>query len=341
MIGNGTLRRRVQAPVAGAAILLSAALLSVASASAAPVYTVTVTTNVDLGTITSGTTGDTVFKVDSGTAAVTTLSGTGTRASSAPARAMVTISCAASVAGDCTKTVNVKIGPVGSPTGRARTLTHVLFTLGTAVLSGSVGNPNSPNFTIAAIGPNASKTFFVGADFGVAGDDSGLPSGNAESDFFAWAAESPNPPTTGDVGRFQAKIIRGITITKTSDLVFGAVAKPSSGNGSVTIDATTGVRTTTGSALGMTSPTPTRAAFNVTGEGGQAFSISVPATFQMTGPQAMTVTTTNSASASPNLSGALGAQGVFAFGVGGTAPINASTPSGDYTGSFTVTVAYN
>lgn len=311
------------------------------SAQAAPVYTVTVTTNVDLGVITSGATGDTVFRVDSGTAAVTTISGTGTRASSSPARAMVTIHCAASVAGDCTKTVNVKIGPVGSPTGRARTLTHVLFTLGTAVLAGSPGNPSSPNFTIAAIGPNASKTFFVGADIGIAGDDSGLPTGAAESDFFAFAAESPATPTSGDVGRFQATVIRGLAISKTSDLVFGTVAKPSVGSGSVVIDPATGTRTTTGAAVGMASPTPTRAAFSVTGEGGQAFSVTVPATFQMSGPQAMTVTTTNSAGASPVLSGALGSQGTFSFGVGGSAPIDASTPSGDYTGSFTVTVAYN
>lgn len=336
VIGSGTLRRRVQGPVAGACALLFAL-----PAAAAPVYTVQVTTNVDLGTITSGATGDTVFRADPNSGNVTTVSGTGVRASSAPARATVTISCAASQAGDCTKTVNVKLGSVGSPTGRARTLTHVLFAMGTATLAGSPGNPNSPNFTIAAIGPNASKTFFVGADFGVAGDDSGLLTGNAESDFFAFAAESPGTPTSGDIGRFTAKIIRGIAIAKTSDLVFGAVAKPASGNGSVSIDATTGARSTTGGALGMTSPTPTRAAFNVTGEGGQAFSITVPATFQMSGPQAMTVTTTNSASASPVLSGALGAQGTFAFGVGGSAPINASTLSGDYTGSFIVTVAYN
>ncbi|HEY0435333.1 MAG TPA: DUF4402 domain-containing protein, partial [Phenylobacterium sp.] len=161
------------------------------------------------------------------------------------------------------------------------------------------------------------------------------------SDFFAWAAESPSSPTSGDVGRFQAKIIRGIAIAKTGDLVFGAVVKPAAGPGSVVIDATTGSRSTTGGAVGMASPTPGRASFNVTGEGGQAFSITVPASFQMTGPQPMTVTTTNSAGPSPILSGALGSQGAFAFGVGGSAPINAGTLSGDYTGSFTVTVAYN
>jgi hypothetical protein len=29
------------------------------------------------------------------------------------------------------------------------------------------------------------------------------------------------------------------------------------------------------------------------------------------------------------------------LGIGGSAPIGSTTPAGDYTGSFTVTVAYN
>ena len=310
------------------------------SVQAASTYTVRVTNNVDLGTVTPAQAGDTVFRVDAASGAVTTVSGTGTRASNGAARAMVTISCAGSN-GDCNKKVNIKLGPVGSPTGRARDLTHILVAMGTATFASTPTNPSAPSFSINAIGLNASKTFFVGADFGIAGDDSGLPTGNAESDFFAWAAETPATPTTGDIGRFQARIIRGIAIAKTSDLVFGAVARPATGLGSVVIDPVTGARTTTGSAVGMASPTPGRATFNVTGEGGQTFSITVPASFQMTGPQAITVTTTNSAGPAPALSGALGSQGAFAFGVGGSVPVNATTPSGDYTGSFTVTVAYN
>ena len=55
----------------------------------------------------------------------------------------------------------------------------------------------------------------------------------------------------------------------------------------------------------------------------------------------LTVTTTNSASASPVLSGAMGSGGAYAFGVGGSTPINATTLNGSYSGNFTVTVAYN
>jgi hypothetical protein len=309
-------------------------------AQAAPVYTVQVTQNADLGTITSAASGDTVFRVDPTSGAVTTISGTATRSSSGTARATVTISCAASVAGDCTSNVNIRLGAVGSASGRARTLSRITFTVGTAQLAGGPGLPGSGSFTIGPIGPNSSKTFFVGADMGIGGDDSGLATGMAESDFFAYAAESPTTPTSGGVGRFTATILRSIAISKTSDLVFGRVAKPQSGNGTVTIDATTGVRSLSG-VEGLDTPPPSRAAFNVTGEGGQTFSVTVPASFTMNGPAAMVVTTTSSVGATATLSSTLGSAGSLVVGVGGSAPINASTLNGDYSGSFTVTVAYN
>jgi hypothetical protein len=323
---------------------LAAALTATAMASgaqAASVYTVTVTTNLDLGTITSSATGDTVFRADPNTGAITTVSGTATRAGAATGRALVTVHCAGTAGVDCVKTVNLKIGPVGTGSGRARALSRLLFAMGSATLAGSPGSPASGTFTISPIGANASKTFFVGADFTVGGDDSGLASGNAESDFFAWAAETPGAPTTGDVGRFTAKVIRSIAMTKTSDLVFGAVIRPAAGSGSVTIDPATGARATSGGLAGMPSPTPARAGFNVTGEGGQAFTVTLPASFVMNGPAAITVTTTSTVAGAPVLSAVLGSAGSYAFGVGGSAPITSTTPAGDYTGAFTVTVAYN
>lgn len=326
---------RVIAPLA-AWLLLGMAF----AAHAAPTYTVQVTTNADIGTVTSALTGDTVFRIDPTAGAITIVSGSATRSGPGTARAMVSIHCAATAAGDCTKNVNVHIGPVGAPSGRARSLSRLVFTMGTASIAGSPTSPLSPTFVITPIGANQTKTFFVGADFALGGDDSGLPTGVAEADFFAWAAEAPGTPTSGDIGRFTAVIIRSIAITKTSDLVFGRVAKPAAGLGSVTIDPVTGARTTAGAA-GLGGPTPTRASFNVTGEGGQAITVTIPASFPMTGPQPMTVTTSSSVSGSPILSASLGSAGSYAFGVGGTAPINSTTLDGDYSGNFTVTVAYN
>jgi hypothetical protein len=319
--------------LAGAA----AALACAAPARAASTYTVTVTVP-DLGIITSAASGDTVFRIDPTSGSVTRTSGTAVRATATTARAMVSIRCTG-VTGDCGHNVNVQLGVVGSATGRARALARLTYVMGTATLTGAPPPPGSLGFTIAPVGLNATKTFFVGADFGVAGDDSGLPTGLAEADFFAWASEAT--PTSGGNGGYRATIIRGLSVSKTSDLVFGAVAKPPSGSGAVAIDPTNGARSTTGGVVAVGTPPPSRATFSVSGEGGQAISVTVPATFQMTGPQTITVTTSNSATGAPVLSGALGSAGSYAFGVGGSAPIDATTPSGDYSGSFTVTVAYN
>lgn len=336
MIGPGSLRR----PALAALAALAASALP-AGARAASVYTVTVTTNVDLGTITSPATGDTIFRADPNTGAITTVSGTATRAGPATGRAQVTVHCAGTAGVDCIKTVNVKIGSVGTGSGRARPLSRLLFAMGTATLAGSPGNPATGTFTISAVGANASKTFFIGADFTVGGDDSGLATGAAEADLFAWAAESPAAPTTGDVGRFTAKVIRSIAMTKTADLVFGAVTRPATGAGAVTIDPASGARATSGGVVALPSPIPGAAGFSVTGEGGQAISVTVPASFVMNGPAAITVTTASTVAGAPVLSSALGSGGAYAFGVGGSAPITSTTPAGDYTGAFTVTVAYN
>ena len=205
----------------------------------------------------------------------------------------------------------------------------------------SPGSPASGNFTIAAIGPNSSKTFFIGGDLGVAGDDSGLGTGDSEADFSVLFAESPTVPTTGTTGRAKVRVIRSITVAKISDMIFGTVVKPAVGPGSVTLNALSGVRTVTGGS-GIGAPVPTLAQVTVGGEGGQTFTLTVPPTFQMTGPGTpLTVTTNNSGSPTPTLSAALGAQGSYNFAVGGTFPISATMVSGDYAGTLTVTVAYN
>ena len=71
-------------------------------------------------------------------------------------------------------------------------------------------------------------------------------------------------------------------------------------------------------------------------------SISVPSTFTMTGgANAITVTTIPSLSGVQVLSGALGSAGSLSFDVGGSFPLTSGTPSQVYSGTFSVTVAYN
>lgn len=146
-----------------------------------------------------------------------------------------------------------------------------------------------------------------------------------------------------------ATIFRPITLTKNSDLRFGTIVRPATGSDTVTINAADGARElSTNNAVALTSgahQSPTRATYTVSGEGGQAFSISVPASFNMTrsgGAETLTITLTASA-ASGTLSGTLGnaSSGSASFGVGGAMPLTSSTASGAYSGSFITTVSYN
>jgi hypothetical protein len=140
-------------------------------------------------------------------------------------------------------------------------------------------------------------------------------------------------------------VIRPLTITKTADLKFGTVVRPGTGAGSVAVSAA-GARSVAGGVVGLSSgDTPAAAAFTVAGEGGQSVSVTIPATFSMAnGSDTLTVTTSNSltgSAASQTLSNALGSAGSLAFTVGGSVPVASTTATGAYTGSFTVSAAYN
>jgi hypothetical protein len=140
-------------------------------------------------------------------------------------------------------------------------------------------------------------------------------------------------------------VIRPITITKNADLAFGAVVRPATGSGTAVVSAA-GARSVTGGVVGLSSgATPAAAQFTVSGEGGQSISVTIPATFSMAnGADTLTVTTSNNLTGSASaqtLSNATGAAGTLVFNVGGSVPIASTTPTGLYSGSFTVSAAYN
>ena len=225
----------------GLALVLQGAA---ATAHAASTFHVSVTP-ADLGRVTSAATGDSVFQVDPTAGAVTEQSGSATRSSSGPTRAIVTISCTAQAAGDCTKNINVKFAITGSPSGRQRALTRLTFQLGTATIGpGSGPGPPGQTFvTIAPIPPGSSASIFIGGNMTIAGDDSGLATGLSETDFSISTGETTALTPIG-TGAMLATVIRSLSISKTQDLSFGTVSTPQTGNGTVTIDPTTGVRTT-------------------------------------------------------------------------------------------------
>jgi hypothetical protein len=296
----------------------------------------------DLGNVVSAATGDTVFRVSASTGAVTRFSGNGTRIGTGSTRALVTISCPTGV---CRiNNTNVRIGSIGSPSGRAGQLTNFTVSPGTAtILTGPTGS-NPIEFTLGPMGTSNTATFWVGADFPIRGNDSGVGTGRASSGFYVYVASGVGTPTSGSTsGLAVANVFRPIAVSVQSPLAFGRIVRPSSGSGTVAIAAATGARTVTGTgAVGFGSPAPSRATYSVTGEGGQAFSLSFPATFQMAGPGTpLTVNLTSTASGPQVLSAAAGSAGTFAFGMGGSFAISSTTVSGAYQGTYSVTVQYN
>ena len=157
------------------------------------------------------------------------------------------------------------------------------------------------------------------------------------------ATAQPNSANASAAG--SATVIQPITLSKTTDLAFGAIVRPSLGANTVTIDPLSGARTLSGNgdAALTLNQTVSRATYAVGGEGGAAFSITVPSSFTMTragGGESLPVALTAS-TLSGSLSGSTGAAGSANFSVGGSLPLSTATVAGDYIGTFDVTVGYN
>ena len=138
------------------------------------------------------------------------------------------------------------------------------------------------------------------------------------------------------------QIIRPIAIAKDADLAFGTIIRPTSGTGSIAI-ANSADSVTAGSGAASGGGTVSRAKFSITGEGGQTVSISVPASFDLSGPSASTLTVTldGDLGASTTLSNSLGSEGSASLNVGGSFSLPSTQTLGAYSGSFQVDVAYN
>ena len=83
------------------------------------------------------------------------------------------------------------------------------------------------------------------------------------------AAESASQNVSTSV-----QIVQPITLGKASDLAFGSIAKPSAGGNTITVDEVSGARSLSGGGdASLAASTASRAAYTVSGEGGQAFSV--------------------------------------------------------------------
>lgn len=325
-------------------LLPALGMCALPAAAEAATWTVNVTGPIELGSVAAASTGDTVFRVDAASGAVSVVSGTGRRLSGGSARVQVDVSCRPGRGVDlaCTSNnVQMRIGLLGAITGRARAFSAFNVAMGTATMIAPPTGGNPLEFTLAPVGDNSVKTFFVGADFPVAGDESSLPSGLGENGFYVYAVTPTGATLAGDADKGKVTAYRSLSIAKTADLSFGRIQIPASGSSTVTLNASNGNRTVSGNAIAYPTPAPTRGAFTISGEGGQQVSLSIPTTIQLSGPDTLTLDVTSNAQNAPRLSGSLGTAGTYGFQVGGSFTITPATPVGAYAGVLTVSVDYN
>lgn len=318
---------------------LGAVLAFAAAPALAQTYSPTVTAP-DLGKVAAANSGTTTFTFSSSNGNVSQ-SGSATRISSSTVRGLVTIDCSGT-SNVCASAETVKIGSTGTPTGKLGSLSNFTITASSGSISGQSGT-NPVSFTITPVNKNTPAAFYFGADVPVYPNGGTGSPGNAASGFYVYVAKSPTVPTTGTSGNLTAVIDRPIAFSGTTAMEFGTIYNPTSGTSTVTLDpnAATNPVSVTGNAIPVASPTPQRATYNITGEGGQTFSVSLTAlNLAKSGSPSIPVTLTTSTLPTA-LSSTAGNQGTATFYVGGHFDITPTTPGGTYTGSYNVTVQYN
>jgi len=140
-----------------------------------------------------------------------------------------------------------------------------------------------------------------------------------------------------------AVLVTGIQITKQTDLHFGTMTVPS--NASAVVLSTANARSvSTGDiTLLANAPTSSVATFAISGNGSQAYSVTLPNSVNITesagGSNTMEITNFTEVSASGNHT--LSVLGADVVTVGGTLVTGTDEISGTYAGTFNVTVAYN
>ncbi len=134
-----------------------------------------------------------------------------------------------------------------------------------------------------------------------------------------------------------ARLVTAISIVKTGDLNFGDVLAGAA-VGTVRM-APGGARSRTGGAQLGSGLLAQAASFQVGGQARERYAITLPASVNVvSGANTMVVDTFRS---NPNGTGRLSAAGAQNLNIGATLHVGANQASGTYTGTFSVTVAYN
>ncbi|WP_164115136.1 DUF4402 domain-containing protein [Sphingorhabdus sp. Alg239-R122] len=142
-----------------------------------------------------------------------------------------------------------------------------------------------------------------------------------------------------------ARILEPLSVYKIADLDFGnIIAGPAAGT--VFIDTRNGNRTAAGGVT-LGGGTSSRADFLINGPVNQIVRISIPSTVTInrtTGSDSMRIDRMAIGNANRNFGSSVRARlsrtGVFSITVGGRLLVNANQPTGEYTGTFVMTVIY-
>lgn len=138
-----------------------------------------------------------------------------------------------------------------------------------------------------------------------------------------------------------ATIMPAISTTKTSDLVFGVIL-PSETLGTVTITplSTEASERTHSGGVQLVASTSGAASFNVSGATNTSFTVTFDNSAINITNGADTMTVRSFTIYPPSGTTKLNNDGLATFNVGGTLDVGENQPPGNYSGSFTVNVAY-
>ena len=135
-------------------------------------------------------------------------------------------------------------------------------------------------------------------------------------------------------------IVTPIAVQQVTALNFGSIALNSTAAGTMTLS-TTNVRTPPGSIDAVTSggQTPAAAQFSVSAQSGYTYAVTLPSSATLSsGTNTVTVNAFTTGSSLSSLTATGSAQ---TYTVGATLNVPANAAAGTYTGTFTVTAAYN
>ncbi|WP_340313196.1 DUF4402 domain-containing protein [Rhizorhabdus argentea] len=331
---------------AGALPAVAAGLVMATAPAVAQTYTVDSITAPAFGTLVAATIGSTTY---TNNGVVSVASGSGVTYAGPVTRGLVTIRCVDGSGNPrrCNNASNfarVTVGANGTIGGRAQAISKFTAVSNSGTVGAGTSTGAGPlSFLFSGWTAAGTRTFYLDVDVPIDGDQVGGTTGAASSGFYVRVDKDPAVPVAGLTGSVTATVRRSMQVNKSTDLRFGTIIRPPNGSGTITI--TTGGGRSPGGAVPPIAMTGVglaylygAATYQLFGEPGTAFTLTVPASVDLLGPSNHLLIPLT-----PNISGSMNMDlsGSMALNIGGTVTISSSTNTGLYSQTFSVSVVYN